>query len=133
MKRIKIVVTDSSLKDVVGKEVNLCLYDKASFLHVLKKLDVCTKGNFLIKDFPEYRSLFHMIWNPIEKRIYKQIATSAYKDREFFDIRENPQNTLPNGLTIYLGLGLCKSEAEEVVDFKTFQKLICTQNLKLGF
>ncbi|MFP3985191.1 MAG: hypothetical protein ACLFU9_04405 [Candidatus Bathyarchaeia archaeon] len=124
MKKTKIVVTDSSLKDIIGKEVSLYLYDDADFLHVLRKLDVCTKGKFLLKDYPEYRSLFHMVWNPIERRIYKHIATSAYKDREFFDIRRNPHETLPDGLTIYLGLGLCKSEAEEVISYKKFKEAI---------
>ena len=64
-----------------------------------------------------------MIWNPIEQRIYKQIATAAYKDRKFFDVRGNPDSVLSDGLTIYLGLGLCKS-AEEVVDYKRFREAI---------
>jgi len=95
------VIIDSSLKDIVGKEVNLYLHDNANFIHVLKKIDFCTKGSFLIKDYPEYRSFFHMVWNPIEQRIYKQIVTSACKNREFFDIRRNPYSVLPDGLTIF--------------------------------
>ncbi|MFQ6068597.1 MAG: hypothetical protein ACE5KD_03540, partial [Candidatus Bathyarchaeia archaeon] len=124
MKKVKIVITDSSLKDIIGKELNLCLYDNANFIHVLKKIDICTKGDFVMRDYPEYHSLFHMIWNPIEQRIYKQIATSAYKGREFFDIRRNPQSVLPDGLTIYLGLGLCKSEAEEVISYEKFKEAV---------
>jgi len=124
MKKIKVVFTSSSLKEIIGKEVNLYLHDNADFIHALKKIDICTKGKFLIKDYPEYHSLLHMIWNPIEKRIYKHIATSAYKDREFFDIRRNPQSVLPDGVTVYLGLGLCKSEAEEVISYEKFMETI---------
>jgi hypothetical protein len=66
-----------------------------------------------------------MMWNPIEKRFCKQIAISAYtKDNKFFEARKNPYLKLPDGLTIFLGLGLCKSEGEEIVDFSTFQKEI---------
>lgn len=124
MKKIRIIFTGSSLKEIIGKEVNLYLYDNADFIHALKKIDICTKGKFLIKDHPEYHSLLHMVWNPIEKRIYKHIATSAYKDREFFDIRRKPQSVLPDGVTIYLGLGLCKSEAEEVISYEKFMETI---------
>ena len=123
MKKIKIVVTDYSLKKAIGKEVFLFLYENTNFIDAVKKIDTCTKGNFLIRNYPEYRSLLHMIWNPIERRIYKQIATAAYKDGKFFDIRRNPHSILPNGLTIYLGLGLCKS-GEEVIDYKRFREAI---------
>ncbi len=112
------------MKDIIGKEVNLYLHDNADFIHVLRKIDVCTKGKFLMKDYPEYRSLLHMVWNPVEKRIYKQIATSAYKDRDFFDVRKNPRGVLPNGVTIYLGLGLCKTEAEDVISYERFREAI---------
>ncbi len=65
------------------------------------------------------------MWNPIEKRFYRQIALSAYtKDNKFFEVRRNPQLKLPDGLTIYLGLGLCKSESEEIVDLETLKKLM---------
>jgi len=65
------------------------------------------------------------MWNPIEKRFYRQIALSAYtKDNKFFEVRRNPQLKLPDGLTIYLDLRLCKSESEEIVDLETLQKLM---------
>lgn len=123
MKKIKIVVTDHSLRKAIAKEVLLFLYDRANFIDALKKIDVSTKGKFVIKRYPEYHSLLHMVWNPIEQRVYRQIATAAYKDGKFFDIRRNPNTVLPDRLTIYLGLGLCKS-AEEVVDYEIFREAI---------
>ncbi len=123
MKRVTLKILDSSLKEAIGGEFTLFLHDKANILHLLKKIDACRKGRFFIKNYPEYRTLLHMTWNPLQKRFYKQIALSAYtEDREFFEVRKNPELALPSSLTIFLGLGLCKSEAEEIVDFETFKR-----------
>jgi hypothetical protein len=123
MKVVTLKILDSSVKETIGGEFTLCLYDDANILHLINKIDTCRKGRFFIATYPEYRSLLHMIWNPLQKRFYKQIALSAYTtNNEFFEARKNPERVLPNGLTIFLGLGLCKSEGEELVDFETFQK-----------
>ena len=125
MKLVKLKILDSFLKETIGGDFTLCLYDEANILHLINKIDACRKGQFPITNYPEYQSLFHMTWNPLQKRFYKHIALSAYtKNKEFFEARKNPELTLPDGLTIYLGLGLCKSEGEEIVDFETFQKEI---------
>jgi len=123
MKSVSIVFIDSRLINKIGKKTDLELPDDANFIHALKKISDDTKDKFPIKDYLEYHSLLHMVWNPIEERIYKHIGTSAHHgDRKFFDIRKNPYDTLPEGLTIYLGTGLCKSETEEVVDYEKFQE-----------
>ena len=125
MKLVKLKILDSFLKEAIGGEFTLCLNDEANILHLINKIDACRKGRFFIKSYPEYRGLLHMTWNPLQKRFYKQIALSAYtKNNEFFEARKNPELVLPDGLTIYLGLGLCKSEWEEIVDFGIFQKEI---------
>ena len=125
MKQVKLKVIDSSLKEVLGGEFTINLEDEADILDLIKKIDATRKGQFFIKNYPEYHSLLHLMWNPIEKRFYRQIALSAYtKDNKFFEVRKNPQLKLPDGLTIYFGLGLCKSESEEIVDFETLQKLM---------
>lgn len=125
MKQVKLKILDSSLKEVLGGEFNINLDDEADILDLIIKIDSTRKGQFFMKNYPEYRSLLHLMWNPFEKRFYKQIALSAYtKDNKFFEVRKNPQLTLPNGLTIFLGLGLCKSESEEVIDFETLQKIM---------
>jgi hypothetical protein len=125
MKQVKLKVLDSSLKQVLGGGFTIRLQDEANILDLISKIDACKKGQFFVKDYPEYHSLLHLMWNPVEKRFYRQIARSAYTtDNKFFEVRKNPHLELPDGLTIYLGLGLCKSESEEFVDFKTFQKLV---------
>ena len=127
IKHVKLKVLDPSLKEVLGGEFNIELDDEANILDLIIKIDSTRKGRFFIKNYPEYRSLLHLMWNPFEKRFYKQIALSAYtKDNRFFEIRKNPQLKLPDGLAIFLGLGLCKSESEEIVNFETLQKIMQT-------
>lgn len=123
MKKATIVFTDSRVVDKLGKRVVLDLPDDANFIQALKEISDATEDRFPIKDYPEYHSLLHMIWNPIEKRVYEQIGTSAYYgNREFFDIRKKPYDALPNGLVVFLGTGLCKTETEEVIDYQKFKK-----------
>ncbi len=125
MKLVKLKILDSFLKEAIGGEFTLYLCDEANILHLINKVDTCRKGKFFIKNYPEYRSLLHMTWNPVKKRFYRTIAISAYtKNNKFFEARKNPRLILPDGLTIFLGLGLCKSEGEEIVDFETFKKEI---------
>jgi hypothetical protein len=125
MKRVTLKILDSSLKQVIGGEFTVCLKDDANVLDLINEVDASRKKGFFLKDYPEYRSLLHMTWNPVKKRFYKQIALSAYaQNNEFFEVRKNPAIVLPDGLTVFLGLGLCKSEHEEIVDFEAFQKTI---------
>lgn len=125
MKHIKLKILDSSLKEVLEGEFTVRLQEGANILDLIKEIDDSRKGRFFIKNYPEYQSLLHMMWNPIENRFYKQIAISAYtKNQKFFEVRKDPWLVLPDGLTVFLGLGLCKSESEEIVDFETFQKMM---------
>jgi len=125
MKQVNLKILDSSLKEVLGGDFSIRLPDKANILDLIKQIDKSSKGQFFIKNYPEYHSLLHLMWNPIEERFYRQIALSAYtSDNRFFEVRKNPKLVLPDGLTIFLGLGLCKSESEEVVDFEIFKKLV---------
>ena len=125
MKRVNLKILDSALKDVVGGEFTIQLNDKDTILHLLNKLDETRSGQFFIKKYPEYRSLLHMLWHPVERRFYKHVALSAYtKNNVFWEVRKHPELVLPAGVTIYLGLGLCKSEGEEIVDYETFQRII---------
>jgi len=121
MKSVTLKVLDSSLKQVIGGEFSVQLQEEANVLDLIKQIDASRKGQFFIKGYPEYRSLLHMMWNPVKKRFYKQIALSAYmQDNLFFEVRKKPYLALPDGLTIFLGLGLCKSEHEEIVNYETF-------------
>lgn len=125
MKHVKLKILDSSLKEVLEGEFTVRLQEGANILDLINEIDDSRKGQFFIKNYPEYQSLLPMMWNPIENRFYKQIAISAYtKNQKFLEVRKDPWLVLPDGLTVFLGLGLCKSESEEIVDFETFQKMM---------
>lgn len=130
MKQVKLKVLDSSLKEVIGGEFTIQLRDDANILDLINEIDARRKGQFFIKNYPEYHSLLHMTWNPIKRNFYRQIALSAYtRSSQFVEVRKNPAIVLPDGLTVFLGLGLCKSEHEEVIDFDTFQEAIRSESM----
>lgn len=142
MKKVTVIVESYWLKDIVGKTeeiidntgklrkiVNLYLYDKTNFFHVLKTIDTYTRRKFPVKGHLEYGSFLHMIWNPTKKRIYRHIATSLYtKDDKLFgvNVKEKPHAVLPDWLKIYLGVGLC-NEPEKVISCQKFQKAMSKQ------
>lgn len=129
MKSVTLKVLDSSLKQVIGGEFTVQLREEANVLDLIKQIDAGRKGQFFIKGYPEYRSLLHMMWNPVKKRFYKQIALSAYMlDNKFFEVRKKPYLELPDGLIIFLGLGLCKSEHEEIIDYEAFLQAIAKEH-----
>jgi len=56
------------------------LHDKASVVDAINEVDklINNRGGFPL---PYYRSLLHMVYNPVEHRFYKQVAITAHKHR----------------------------------------------------
>jgi hypothetical protein len=123
MKNVKMVIHEPAINKLVGRELNLALDDEASLVDAIDRLDkvISSKGEFLVAD---YRSLLHMIYNPIENRFYKQVAITAQKENgQTLNVRDNPRTPLPEETTIILiPKGGCISEWEEAVDYKEFLK-----------
>ncbi|NIW16210.1 hypothetical protein GWM83_02000 [Candidatus Bathyarchaeota archaeon] len=71
---------------------------------------------------PDYQSLLHMIYNPVENRFYRQVAITAFKQSgQTLNVRDDPKKEIPEGITVTLiPAGGCISEWEEVVDYKEF-------------
>ncbi|HML02087.1 MAG TPA: hypothetical protein VK487_01805 [Candidatus Bathyarchaeia archaeon] len=117
------VIHEPAINKLVGRELNLALDDEASLVDAIDRLDkvISSKGEFLVAD---YRSLLHMIYNPIENRFYKQVAITAQKENgQTLNVRDNPRTPLPEETTIILiPKGGCISEWEEAVDYKEFLK-----------
>lgn len=84
---------------------------------------IVSKGEFPVSD---YRSLLHMIYNPIENRFYKQVAITAQKENnQTLNVRDNPKTELPEETTIILiPKGGCISEWEEAINYQEFSKAI---------
>jgi hypothetical protein len=119
MKRIKLFIHEPSINKVIGRELNLLLNDEASLIDAIKEVDkmINSKGGFPL---PDYRSLLHMIYNPVENRFYKQVAVTAYKESgQMLNVRDNPKKKLAEGVTVTLiPAGGCISEWEEAIDYK---------------
>jgi hypothetical protein len=78
MKKIKVEIKESTLNKRLGSEFNLFVYDKANILYVLDKIDwllIRKLGKFPLSEF---KSLLHMIYNPIRKRFYEQVILHAH-------------------------------------------------------
>jgi hypothetical protein len=110
----------------VGDEIDLSLDDGITILDVIDAVDDIfeEKGGFPITD---YKSLMHMVYNPIEKRFYNQVAITAYaingNERRILNIRKNPRQELANFTTIILvPEGVCITDFEEPIPYTEFLK-----------
>ncbi|UCE57808.1 MAG: hypothetical protein JSW19_01015 [Candidatus Bathyarchaeota archaeon] len=123
MKRIKLFIHEPSINKVIGRELNLFLNAKAGLLDAIIEVDkiINSKGSFPI---PDYRSLLHMIYNPVKGRFYKQVAVTAYKQSgQTLSVRDDPRKELPGGITVTLiPAGGCISEWEEPLSCEEFLK-----------
>ncbi len=125
MKRIKLLIYEPSINKVASREIDLLLDDEANLIDAIKEVDkiISGKAGFPV---PDYKSLLHMIYNPIENRFYKQVAIRAHAESDpRLNIRENPKKELPRKTTVILiPAGGCISEWEEVLDYERFLKAI---------
>jgi hypothetical protein len=119
MKRTRLFIHEPSINKVIGRELTLLLDDAASLVDAICEVDkiIRSKGGFPV---PDYQSLLHMVYNPIENRFYKQVAITAYKQSgRTLSVRDDPTKDIPEGVTVTLiPAGGCISEWEEVVDYK---------------
>jgi len=117
MKRVRLVIHEPLINKVIGSELNLLLPDNANIVDAIREVDklINAKGGFPV---PNYRSLLHMVYNPVESRFYKQVAVTAHKKSgQVLNVRDNPKRELPEGATIILiPTGGCISEWEEPID-----------------
>jgi len=125
MKGIKLIIHEPLINRVIGSEMNLLLHDKANLVDAINEVDkmIDNKGGFPL---PDFRSLLHMVYNPVENRFYKQVAVTAHKEPDqILNIRDNPKKELPEGTTIILiPTGGCISEWEEAISYKEFLKAV---------
>ncbi len=118
MKTVTLIVRQGQISKFAPDGLQLPLGDDASVVGAIKAFDrelIGRMGKFPVKGF---RSLLHMVYNPVETRFYKQVAVQAYVDsKTFLQIRENPKMSLPDKTTIILiPEGGCATDWEEPVD-----------------
>jgi len=125
MKRIKLIIHEPLINKVIGSELNLLLNDKANLIEAINEVDtmISSKGSFPV---PNYQSLLHMIYNPVQGRFYKQAAVTVYDESgQLLNVRDEPKKTLPERITvIVIPAGGCISEWEETIGYEEFLKAI---------
>ena len=123
MKRVRLIVHEPSVNKVVGSELHLQLNDEGNLIDAINSVDdlMNRRGGFPLS---EYRSLLHMVYNPVENRFYKQVAVAAYGEGEnMINLRVDLRKKLPADVTVVLiPSGGCISEWEETIDFEEFRK-----------
>jgi len=125
MKKVKLVIHEPLINRVIRSELNLLLHDQANLVDAIAEVDklINSKGGFPL---PDYQSLLHMVYNPLENRFYKQVAVAAHKEPDrILSVRDNPIREIPGGATIILiPTGGCISEWEEALNYEEFLKAI---------
>ena len=125
MKKIYLKLQDHLINKIIGKDFEFSINENENLIDVIKKLDelICIKGKFPYK---EYHSLLHMIYNPIENKLYTQVAINIYDENGMFiHIRENPKMSLPDKTKIILiPAGGCITSWDKVIDYNKFEKFI---------
>jgi len=125
MKRIKLIIHEPLINKVIGSELNLLLDDTANLIDAISEVDkmMSMKEEFPV---PNYKSLLHMVYNPVQDRFYKQAAVSAYNESgQLLNVRDTPKKELSEGVTVILiPAGGCISEWEETIDYEKFLKAI---------
>lgn len=132
MKRTKLFIHEPTVNKVIGRELNLLLGEKANLIEAISEVDkmINSKGSFPV---PDYQSLLHMIYNPVENRFYDQVAITAYKESgQSLNVREDPKKELPEGVTVTLiPAGGCISEWEEAMKYEEFVKAMVKLGLQI--
>ena len=121
MAKIKVtfILQHPILNHVFKGPLDLDLNGGSSIIDVIKLVDqeILKK----VEEFPArvYKSLLHMTYNPFTNSFYKQVAIQGYTaPGSFLNLRKDPKEPLPNGVTIVLvPEGPCISEWEEAVDW----------------
>ncbi len=88
------LVHEPSVNKLIGSELHLQMEDGANVVDIINEADrlINDRGGFPL---PEYRSLLHMVYNPVENRFYKQVAVAAYRECEgMINLRVDPKQRL---------------------------------------
>jgi len=142
MKKIRLELDQKEINNIADKQFEFSLYDKTNIIDAIIEVDkiIIAKGEFPTKEIQkrskiEYHSLLHMLYNPVEDRIYKHIILAAFsKSCPYFIDKNNPRLELPEDITIRIVLrNICGDEAPEaILDYEIFQKAMLKQGYKIS-
>jgi len=139
MKKVRIEIKESSLNKKLGNVFTLALYDGANILYAIDKIDwliMRRLGRFPIDGF---KSLLHMLYDPVRRRFYEQVIMHASSPKSvFLPIRNQPQLELGDGTFVRLILmAVCADAPEPVLKYEDFHEALLKdpllENLKANF
>ncbi len=141
MKKIKLIVENKTINQLVGKEFELFIHDDSDFIDAILEVDK-TIGNFPKLEYMNrddskvkfYYSLLHMLYNPLENRIYEHIIMAAYsKSKPWLNVKYDPKMKLPDETTVKIILRTTcgDSTQEKVVDYEIFHRIMLEEGYKI--
>ena len=121
MKKVMVFVNDTTISRFLGGGVQLSLPDNTNVIDAIRTADevIKRKGAFPLR---EYGSLLHMVYNPIEDRVYVQVGVHAYSEPgKAFDVRNDTKKILPDGAQIIISPQAgCIGDWEDVLGYEQF-------------
>jgi hypothetical protein len=145
MKNIRVIVEQKDINKLVGKEFNLFLYDEATVLDAIIKVDksISFKGKFPLIEYKNrddlkpktYRSLLHIVYNPLANRMYDHIIMGAYsKSEPWIDVKHKPKSELPDGTKVTIILKtICGDIASEtIIGYEILQQTTLREGYKIS-
>lgn len=104
----------------------LAIYDGANILCAIDKIDwliMRRLGRFPVVGF---KSLLHMVYNPVRKRFYEQVIMHACSPKSaFLPIRNQPELELEDGAFVRLILmAVCADAPEPVLKYEDFHEAL---------
>ena len=139
MRKVRIEIKETSLNKRLGSVFTLALYDGANILYAIDKIDwliMRRLGRFPIDGF---KSLLHMLYDPVRRRFYEQVIMHASSPKSvFLPIRNQPQLELGDGTFVRLILmAVCADAPEPVLKYEDFHEALLKdpllENLKANF
>jgi hypothetical protein len=142
MTKIRLEIEQKEINELGCKQFELSLYDCATIIDAIIEVDklISARGKFptekiYLRTKMKCYSLLHMIYNPLEKRMYKDVLVSELSGPEMsIKIKYKPELILSDGLTITIILKpLCGDEApEELIDYEVFRQTMLKQGYKIS-
>jgi len=134
MKKVRVEIEQKEINELVGKEFDLFLPEGATIIDAIIKIDkeISAKGKFPIKGC---NSLLHMLYNPIEYRMYNHILMLAYsKSEPYINVKYKPELELPDKTNVRIIIKtLCADEApEKIMDYELFRVAMLSSGYKIS-
>jgi hypothetical protein len=142
MKKIRLEIEQKEINEHGDKQFEISLYDGATIIDAIIEVDklISARGKFPTEKIysrtkMKCYSLLHMVYNPLENRMYQNVLVSESTGPEMsIKIKYKPELILPDGLTVTIILkSLCGDEApEELVDYEGFRQTMLKKGYKIS-